>query len=401
MRVTYIVSGLTTSLTFVVNEMESHEKAGWTILPIVSCKPYPFQNLSKVMLKWNKKAVFRPGLLKQLIFLIGCVISHPFRFLKVLQWLFILLINSPTEFVKALLEFSVLGYYARQCQERNIEHIHVHFASRSLSLGLMLGILLDIPVSCTAHAFDIFMRSGKSLRYRMKQCKFISTISQYNIQYLRKKCGDEIADLCEIVHCGIDVSKFKVGSEKRNSRKLVSVARLCKKKGFDVAIQACNRLNNEGVDFTFEIVGDGPERDYLLSLIKEYNLDHKVKLLGAKNNDEIIPLISSAGIFLMPCVKDENGDMDGIPVAMMEAMACGTPVVSSKISGIPDLVLEGVNGFLVEQNDSVSVAEKVKRLINSQELISQFGFLARQHVEEQFDMEKNAEKLRELILHKK
>ena len=397
MKVAYIVSGLPMSLTFVVNEMESHEKAGWDILPIVSCKRYSFERFSRLTTKWNQKALFRPAPAIQLLYLLLGVISHPLRYLRVAGWLMALLFHSPSEFAKALLEFSVLGYYAAHCRRQGAEHLHVHFASRSLSLGLMLGIVLGLPVSCTVHAFDIYMRSRGSLRYRLRQCRFISAISQYNIEYLRGKCGDPVADLCEIVHCGIDVTKFQKSPNPRNPGRIVSVARLFKKKGFDCAVEACSRLDRSGILFSFEIVGDGPEKERLAALIDQYGLNGKVKLLGAKSNDEVASLLNSAGIFLMPCIRDENGDMDGIPVAMMEAMACGIPVVSSRISGIPDLVRDGENGFLVEPGNAVAVAEKLTQLIHKTDLIERFGVMARRHVMDQFDMEKNAEKLRELI----
>jgi len=159
MKIAYVVSSLKVSMTFVVNELEAHEKAGWQALPLVSCKPGPLENLSEVMVKWNKQAVFRPNLFVQLGVTLREIISHPLRFTRICFWLVTLLVHSPLEFAKALYELTISCYFAGHCRRFSAEHIHVHFASRSLSLGLMMGMLTDLPVSCTVHAFDIFTRS--------------------------------------------------------------------------------------------------------------------------------------------------------------------------------------------------------------------------------------------------
>jgi hypothetical protein len=201
MKIAYVVSSLKISMTFVVNELEAHEKAGWQVLPLVSCKPDSFENLwhglhvarpsgpsSRAgcpchkmvvpqMVKWNKRAVHRPGIFVQIWATLGEIITHPLRFAKVLIWLITLLTHSPLEFAKAIYELSVCCYFANKCRGFGAKHIHVHFASRSLSLGLMMGIFTDLPVSCSVHAFDVFTRSPGSLRMRLAKCKFIASVS--------------------------------------------------------------------------------------------------------------------------------------------------------------------------------------------------------------------------------
>jgi glycosyltransferase involved in cell wall biosynthesis len=384
-------------MTFVVNELEAHENAVWQVMPLVSCKPGSFENLPEVMVKWNKRAVFRPSIFVQIGATLREIFTHPLRFAKVLFWLAILLTRSPLEFAKALYELTVCCYFADKCRGFGAEHIHVHFASRSLSLGLMIGMLTDLPVSCSVHAFDIFTRNPGSLQLRLAKCKFIASISKFNIEHLRKTCGNFIADLCLVVHCGIDVDKFKPASRQPEPGRMACVCRLSPKKGLDIAIRACAKLRDNNVQFLFEIGGDGPQRRDLEDLIEQLNLSDKVKLLGAMPNDQLSELFSRASVFLMPCIKTADGDMDGIPVAMMEAMACNVPVVSTRISGIPELVEDGITGRLAAEKDVDAVAQIIQELLGDTDKIERFGKAGRKRVLKDFCISENAAKLRELI----
>jgi colanic acid/amylovoran biosynthesis glycosyltransferase len=397
MKIAYVVSSLKVSMTFVVNELEAHEKAGWQALPLVSCKPGPLENLSEVMVKWNKRAVFRPNVFVQLGVTLREIISHPLRFAKVCFWLITLLAHSPLEFAKALYELTASCYFAGHCRRFSAEHIHVHFASRSLSLGLMIGMLTDLPVSCTVHAFDIFTRSPGSLQMRLAKCKFIAAVSQFNVEYLLNICGKSVAALCHVVHCGIDVEKFRSVSRQPEPDRIICVCRLSPKKGLDVAIRACAKLRDNNVKFQFEIAGDGPHRQALEKLIAQLHLADNVKLLGTRPNDELMELFNRACVFLMPCVKTPDGDMDGIPVAMMEAMACEVPVVSTAISGIPELVEDELTGRLAPEEDVDALAQILKELLADMDKIRRFGKAGREHVLKDFCISENAAKVRELI----
>ncbi|MHC4597177.1 MAG: glycosyltransferase, partial [Planctomycetota bacterium] len=397
MKIAYVVSSLKISMTFVINELEAHEQAGWKVLPLVSCRPHSLENLSEVMVKWNKRAVYRPNILVQIGATLREIIAHPLRFSRVCLWLISLLVHSPVEFVKAVYELTTCCYFAGHCRRFGAEHIHVHFASRSLSLGLMIGMLTGLPVSCTVHAFDIFTRSPGSLRPRLAKCKFIAAVSQFNVEYLRKTCGGPVADLCHVVHCGIDAKKFGAISHRPEPGRMICVCRLRSKKGLDVAIRACAKLRDNNVRFQFEIVGDGPQRQHLEKLIESLHLADNVKLLGARPNDQLAELYSQACVFLMPCVKTPDGDMDGIPVAMMEAMACEVPVVSTAISGIPELVEDGQTGRLAPEKDADALARILEELLEDADRIQLLGKAARVRVLRDFSISQNAAKLRELI----
>jgi colanic acid/amylovoran biosynthesis glycosyltransferase len=156
-------------------------------------------------------------------------------------------------------------------------------------------------------------------------------------------------------------------------------------------------MKENNVKSLFEIVGDGPQRKDLEELIKHLNLADNVKLLGARPNDQLTDVFSRASIFLMPCVKTKNGDMDGIPVAMMEAMACEVPVVSTNISGIPELVEDGVTGRLAPERDVDELAKILTELLGDKDKIEKFGKAGHERVLKDFCISENATKLRKLI----
>jgi len=153
-------------------------------------------------------------------------------------------------------------------------------------------------------------------------------------------------------------------------------------------------------EFSFQIIGDGPERKHLEEQIRQLELEDYVALLGRKANDQLVPFLSKACLFLMPCARTKTGDMDGIPVAMMEAMACEVPVVSRRISGIPELVHHGVNGLLAGGKEPEALADAIKTLLADPDKIRQFGRAARDQIEQNFNITKTAAQLRGLITSK-
>jgi colanic acid/amylovoran biosynthesis glycosyltransferase len=175
------------------------------------------------------------------------------------------------------------------------------------------------------------------------------------------------------------------------------VCRLDAKKGLEVAIRACAELRDNGVGFLFEIVGDGQQRRHLEELIVRLHLEDRVKLLGSRPNEQLVEFYRRASVFFMPCVRMPDGDMDGIPVAMMEAMACEVPVVSTAISGIGELVEDGVTGRLAMEKDVEGLAEILKEVLGDRKKLEWMGRMSRERILKEFNIWENAAKLRGLI----
>lgn len=396
MRIAYICSG--PNMTFVVNEMQAHEQAGWRVLPIYSCPPpKDDQSFSTAMKKWSDLALYRPGAFALLKSVFQQICTNPLRFLHTTFWLIHLLFIDSGEFLKGSYELPAACYFAYHCKKNDIRHIHIHFASRSLTLGILIGILISKPISCTVHAFDIFSRSAKSLKFRLSKCSFIASISNFNINYLREKCNDVIADKCIIVHCGIDLELFKPIDRNPIKGYLLSICNLVSKKGLHIALEACSELKKRNIDFTYKIVGDGPLENNLKQLAKKLNIENNVHFLGKKPNDQLTRLFSETAAFVLPSVNTLTESMDGIPVALMEAMASSVPVVSTCLSGIPELIDNEINGFLAEPGNAQQLADILEKILNGKADLEKIVQNARLKIENKFNIITTSRQLREAI----
>ena len=193
-----------------------------------------------------------------------------------------------------------------------------------------------------------------------------------------------------IVHrMGIELKKFNLKKEPHNDEtpKLISVGRLVEKKGFEYAIRAVSVLIKEFPDIKYNIIGDGPLKEQLNNLISELGLEKNVKILGYKIYEEVIKFLYESDILLAPSITSQDGDQEGIPIVLMEAMAIGLPVISSFHTGIPELVLNGESGFLVSEKDVNSIANNIRYLIKNPEMRESMGLKGRKIIEQNHNVE--------------
>lgn len=198
-----------------------------------------------------------------------------------------------------------------------------------------------------------------------------------------------------VVHCGVDTTNFapvKVGTGP-----LVAVGRLVPKKGFDLLVRAMAGLRDMGIDLPCLIIGDGTQRHELESLVAELDVADRVKFAGARTSAEVREALSDATAFVLPCIEAPGGDMDGIPVSLMEAMSMQKVVVTSDISGIRELVTDGDNGLLLPPGDVPALVALLARLARGEVDVESLGRSARATVEADFHSRKNARSLRSLI----
>jgi len=396
MKIAYLTSYfpmLTT--TFILNEVEAHHQAGADILPL-SCDPVSADTpMSQLALKWKGPTVVPPGNVARMLAVLRETICQPVAMVTNVLWLIGLLFIDSREFLMGIKELGSAAYLASACRKHGTELIHVHFASRCLTTGIMLGRLICRPVSCTGHAFELWGRSGPNLRYRMKHCAFVAAISQYNVDYLRDKCGEGIASLCRVIHCGIDLSRFSNRKQSPAKGEILLVSQMTEKKGHRYLVEACGILKERGVPNKCILIGSGPEFEDIQALVRDRQLEDDVELLGALPNDQIQPYLERASIFTLPAVVGTGGDQDGIPVALMEAMAFGVPVVSTMVSGIPELMKDGKAGCLVPPRNADALADALQRLLIDENEIARLTVEGRKSVEEGFDIEKTSRQLRE------
>ncbi len=269
--------------------------------------------------------------------------------------------------IKSFFSFFVSVGWHYDLKERKIQHLHSHFSNYATLINYHSSNLLNVPYSFTSHANDLFEENTKyNLKELTNQSKFHVTISQFNKKFLSKISELDLSKI-RVIHCGIDVNKFKpiLNNNSTKCLEIISVGRLVEKKGFSYLMGALSMLNKRGVLFNCNIIGEGPEREILQESILKNNLSKKVFLLGLRNNRFVKEKVSKSSLFVLSCIEDSKGDKDGIPVALMESMALGIPVISTKVSGIPELITDGKEGFLVSQKNSRELANAINKFIKS------------------------------------
>jgi glycosyltransferase involved in cell wall biosynthesis len=297
---------------------------------------------------------------------------------------------------RTLLHFAQAVVLAERCTQQGIDHLHVHFALNATTLAMIVARFTHITYSFTAHANDIFV-NPILLPQKIQAARFIVAISDYNARFLEQVVpGAATRAKIATVRCGIDVQHFaptKFAQERTQQQEkplILAIGRLVEKKGFPNLVEACALLNRQGHRFECVIVGDGPQRDLLSAMIAKQGIDHVVHLAGTVFQEGIMAYLARAAIITLPCVVAADNDMDGIPNSLMEGMAMGVPAVSTTLSGIPELVEEGVNGLLVPPNDPVALAHALAELLEDAPLRARLGRAARAKVMADYDLMRNS-----------
>jgi glycosyltransferase involved in cell wall biosynthesis len=283
-------------------------------------------------------------------------------------------------------------------QSADLTHLHAHFATDPAWVARIASILAGLPYSFTAHAKDIFHESVDSTRLRKlaRDASGIVTVSDFNVSYLQDILG---ADACPIhrIYNGLDLADFPYCRAEREPGLVVAVGRLVEKKGFDVLVRACEAMRASGHEFRCVIIGEGNQTGAIRALIESAQLGDRVSMLGALPRSEVKGWVSRASVFAAPCVVGADGNRDGLPTVLLEAMALGTPCISTPVTGIPEIVREGETGLLVPERDPVALAAALWRLLEDRGLARSCAEAARRQIEESFDLHANTKIQRELF----
>jgi glycosyltransferase involved in cell wall biosynthesis len=223
------------------------------------------------------------------------------------------------------------------------------------------------------------------------------TISRHNVDWLDRNVTGRAQSKMQVVHCGVDLARIQWRPDGRSGNLVVSVGRLVPMKGFGTLIEALALLRAHGVEFRCLIAGEGPERAALQASVIALGLQDQVELPGALPQEKVRAALDEAVVFALPCEIAADGSRDGIPVALMEAMAVGCPVVSCPVSGVPELIRDGEHGLLVPPHDPQALAIALRRLLGDAALRRQLAAAARLRIEQEFDARKEARKLHRLM----
>jgi glycosyltransferase involved in cell wall biosynthesis len=289
---------------------------------------------------------------------------------------------------------------AQQCynfiQELNWEPelVHSHFASLPTFTGRYVATIYSIPHTVTTHAFDLYDDPDPTLQNKyICGADHVVTISEYNRRTIREKIG--CSNPVSVVHAGIRPEKFQPTRQTVDGR-ILTVARFVEKKGIDDALAAVARMEQSEQNLEYHIIGDGPKKDHIIRRIRELGIGNVVDLLGNVSDQRLIQEYDEARCFLLPSIIAASGDRDGIPVVLMEAMAMETPAVSTTVSGIPELVIDGKNGLLAEPGDIDTLAKHIDRILSNTTKRDEFGRRSRERIKTHFNIANETDKL-ELI----
>lgn len=288
-------------------------------------------------------------------------------------------------------------WLAPRVRAAGVTHLHAHFASSATSVARSVSRLTGIPYSFTAHAKDIFHRSvaPASLARKFVDARFSVTVSDFNRRYLATTPGS--ARLTRIYN-GLDLATFhRNGHRPHDPPLILGVGRLVEKKGFDDLVRACAVLADAGAAFRCRIVGTGERAAALQALVDDLGLADRVALVGPLPRAALIDLVPHATAFAAPCVVGADGNRDGLPTVLIEAMALGVPVVATPVTGIPELVEDGQTGLLVPERDPAALAAALRRLLADPALRRRLADAGRARVEADFDVRANVARLHALF----
>ena len=281
-------------------------------------------------------------------------------------------------------------YFADFFTRKGVDHVHVHFANRAAHTALFLKEISDIPFSVTAHGQDFMKDLGSDdlLREICAAAEFVAAETDYSRGLLCERCPDSAAKIHRVYN-GIDLEHLPTPAQGTTNPmpRIISVGRLVAFKGFEHLIDACAELARRGFDFVCDIIGDGPLRDRLGAKIDMLNLSSRFNLLGSLPQRAVLEKIQAADIFALASVIDAQGASDVFPTVILEAMASALPVVSSRLAGIPELVMHGQTGILVSPGDTTALTQALEQLLRDAELRLRYGRAGRARIEQHFRIE--------------
>jgi glycosyltransferase involved in cell wall biosynthesis len=269
--------------------------------------------------------------------------------------------------------------YLPVLQEFRPQLIHAHFATAATAIAREMATRLGVPYTFTAHGYDIFYKPPHDFGERAMQAAAVVTVSEANVKYIEAHFGVPRSHITRIP-CGINTERFSPASEKLDPLHIVCVARLAPVKNHFLLLQACLQLQSRNVRFHCVLLGDGVMRDTVLTERTRLGLENVVTMPGAVDQEEVRTWLRKAAVAVLP------SHSEGMPVSLMEAAACGIPVVATPVGGIPELVADGETGYLTPLSDAVAMADALQKLLLSPELRERLGRAARARAVERFSV---------------
>lgn len=405
MKISYITSMFPCwSETFILNEISAHYNSG------VDIWIYSIKHCNEKLVHDEATQFIERTLHPHFIFSLTNIFLHfrlllikPATYFKILTKILSLKALDNRVKMKALVIFALAPRLIFHAREKGIEHLHAHFATYPAILAWIISSFNKTTFTVTAHAHDIYVNQDL-LPIVCENSALIFAISQFNKKFITDKLGKMHSSKIKVLHCGINLQRFIFQQKEPNSQaetkkkkeslNILCIGRLTGIKGYAYLLDALNILKAQRIPFSCNIIGDGPLNEKLKKKALEHGLNNNVHFLGSKKTEEIPYFFSKADVFVLACAKDTKEGHDGIPLVFMEAMAYGTPVIGTAISGIPELIRHQQTGLCATPMDSKSLADAIIYFTEHPEEAERMRINARKLIEEEFDISAIATKQR-------
>jgi glycosyltransferase involved in cell wall biosynthesis len=374
--------------TFILREMIEVERLGWPVALyplILEHPPVVHESARPWVARMRPLPLFSARYLADVL---GEALRRPALLFGTLARVVAGNLSSPKFLSRALALFPKAVHLAGVMRDEGVAHVHAHYATHPALAAWIVHRLTGIPYSVTAHAHDIYVDRAM-LAPKLRDAAFIAAISNFNREFIERHAGPGLLSKTYVVHCGVTPAEYPLPDAPRDPGgifEILCIGSLQPYKGQRHLVDACGLLKARGVAFRCRIVGGGELRGALERQIRDAGLGSEVLLLGPLPQEQVAALLPTAHCYCQPSVITPAGKMEGIPVAIMEAMACGLPVVATDISGIPELVGHGTTGLLVPPAEPAALAAALATIAGDPAAAFSMGRRGRRIVEEQFTL---------------
>ncbi len=291
----------------------------------------------------------------------------------------------------------------RWVKKNRIDHVHVHFGTAEATVAMIANILGGLSYSLTLHAFDIFRDNVDRalLARKINRSRFVITVSEFNKRYMVEKLPGVDAERIRVNYNGIELSRFTCEDRSDEGPSVFGLGRLIEKKGFIHLVRAIRILRDDGLRVRCRIGGDGPEMARLQEEITRNDLDGLVELLGSVNEKQVKDYMRRSSCFALPCVQAKDNNVDALPTVLLEALAAGCPIVTTRLSGNPEIVEDGVSGLLVEPGTEEELAQAIRKIVVHRDLADEFAAAGRRRAQERFDIRHNVGIMRDWLIERR
>jgi glycosyltransferase involved in cell wall biosynthesis len=285
----------------------------------------------------------------------------------------------------------------------DVTHVHAHFCHSATTVAWLATMIAELPLSFTAHAKDVHcaeLNPAGLLDRKLRAARFVVTCTEGNRRLLQSRAATPVYCLYHGLDAGFEELCDAASGRMSRSRRVraLAVGRLVAKKGFDVFVDACALLRARNLDLEAVIVGEtGEAEDALRRQIRDRGLQAHVRLAGPMTHSELFEEYRRSTVFCLPCRVLENGDRDGIPNVIAEAMAAGVPVITTPVAGLPELLEDGSNALIVSPDDAAALAHAVERLHRDPQLGERLAAAGTRTIRDRFDARQSIAVLARLL----